>query len=142
METEINLNQIQQQEEEGFYASYEEYFLDCCRFNDIEETKFCIENGCDITWFDNQINNGLHWATINNQKEIVSYLIETLKVDANIQNSLGKTAFDEAAQLNYNEIAQILAKVTKEDMSIYQGLDDVQASDENNEDKEETISNS
>ncbi|KAL4508372.1 hypothetical protein ABPG72_003676 [Tetrahymena utriculariae] len=173
------------QEEEGEpYSCLEEYFVDCCRYNDLEEAKDCIQQGCDITWFDNSLNNAihmacanghiqvlmlikeeldkwenqeekkqkfinhkncdqntaLHWAAINGQKEVIVYMIETLKADPNICNSLKKTPFDEAVVFNQKECAEILAKVTKEDMSIYEGLEDYTSNEEVK--KEETMSDS
>lgn len=33
---------------EDFYSNWEDYFLDCCRFGDIEGIKECFENKVDV----------------------------------------------------------------------------------------------
>lgn len=62
------------QEEE--YGSLEEYFLDCCRFGEIEEIKQCILDNVDITWFDKYLNNAIHMASANGHINVLDILFD------------------------------------------------------------------
>lgn len=67
--------------ETEYYVSNEEYFLDCCRGNYLEEVQEVLreEEGLDIAYMDNHHNNAIHMASANGHNEIIIAICEHLK---------------------------------------------------------------
>ncbi len=88
--------------ETEYYASNEEFFVDCCRGNYLEEVQEVLreEEGLDIAYMDNHLNNAIHMASANGHEQIITAICEHLKSSGkeemiksmvNHQNSAGST---------------------------------------------------
>ena len=83
----------------------------------LEILKFLKENlkekFLDLANIENSSSNTpLHWCVLNNQKDCMTFLLET-GVDANKKNEDEKTALDLAIEFGKEELVEGLAKKTK-----------------------------
>jgi len=60
------------QSEGEYYSSSEEYFIDCCRGNYIEDIKQILETEpeLDLEYVDNNINNCIHMVAANGHLQL------------------------------------------------------------------------
>ena len=68
-------------ESEGeYYNSNEEYLIDCCRGNCIDEVKEILETEeeLDILYVDNNLNNVFHMSSANGNIEVMKLITEYL----------------------------------------------------------------
>ena len=57
--------------------------------------------------------NSLDWAVVNNQPSIVKILTQLESIDCSIKNYRENTALDEAINMEYWELAELIAPKTK-----------------------------
>src|SRR3990167_1925475 len=93
--TSVSLQEQQEQENEE-YASIEEYFLDCVRFEDDVEIAYCFTQKLEFDCVDKNLNNVLHIAAANGSTALLKQLIgkfqeKGLKKEINSKNSAGNT---------------------------------------------------
>ncbi|KAH9418073.1 ankyrin repeat, SAM and basic leucine zipper [Dermatophagoides pteronyssinus] len=70
--------------------------------------KYLCHNGIDINRIDNHGFTALHYAVIENQKQVIETLLKQKLIKTDIQNNDGMTACQLAKSMNNYEIADIL----------------------------------
>jgi hypothetical protein len=76
------LGKKKESESEGeYYNSNEEYLIDCCRGNCLEEIKDILEQEeqIDILYVDNNLNNILHMSSANGNIEVLKLIWDYLR---------------------------------------------------------------
>jgi len=89
-------DQNAQNNEEEEYASLEEFFIDSCRFGDLDDVIGAITDGVDINYFDNNLNTALHMACANGHLDVIKEILKVTKdgqrvANINARNSDGST---------------------------------------------------
>jgi len=83
-------------------------------------------------------NTPLHWAVLNQRKDITELLIQN-NAQTDIKNKFGKTALEDALEAGQFELGEVLAKVTKPDaeelIELEKESQDLQESNEADEDE-------
>jgi len=84
--TRENHDSKEESEEEMFYESFEELMFDSCRYGEIENLKYALENNPDINYMDRNFNTSLHMAAANGHIKCIKLLFEYSKKNQKVLN--------------------------------------------------------
>lgn len=108
----FNNNNIDQQKNEANeqVLTEEEYFIECCRYNDIEGVKDVLEcNVVKLNYQDKYKNSALHMASANSNLDIMRMILKA-GIQVDLQNESGNTALHWAAMNNNFEGVKLLVE--------------------------------
>ena len=110
LQFENNKNEQQILETNEQVLTEEEYFLECCRYNDIEGVKDVLEcNVVKLNYQDKNKNSALHMASANSNLDIMRMILKA-GIQVDLQNESGNTPLHWAAMNNNIEGVKLLVE--------------------------------